>query len=66
MPATPCPGPCTSTRAAGHLLCQTCWHELPESTRRKLGKRGAVGMKRVRSLHDQLRAGKALRDIRID
>lgn len=62
--APPCPG-CNHPRHPAHYLCRTCWAALTSDARRKLTPRGADALRRLRQLHDQLRAGTKPADVHI-
>ena len=65
MPAAPCPGCHTRTRAAGQYLCRTCWFALPSAARHRLNRRDSRAFARLREMHNQLTAGVPLAEVRI-
>ncbi|MBM9621003.1 hypothetical protein ACFQ60_22535 [Streptomyces zhihengii] len=49
----PCPS-CAAPKSPGKYVCLDCWQALPAVTRRRLSRRDAQAMARLRELHRQL------------
>jgi len=58
--------PCGKTRRPKQYLCPSCWFQLSPAAREALNLRDVLALRRLASLHEQLRKGVLLAEVDMD